>query len=208
MAAYLRPEFTRGTLTGGRRLGARQRRIGRARLLRAARHGAGRRAHVRGRWTSPSAPRPCHQPRFWRQRFGGDPRTIGQTIQVMGERRGRRRDAAGIRAAHGGRSALAAALVRTELAAGTQPRRGRADRPGPSRARRDDRIGARGDGHDRRTPARQYPATNASFGVTTDPLVDRVIGRRPSGRSGCFSARSDSSCSSRARTSRTSCSRA
>ncbi len=40
----------------------------------------------------------------------------------------------------------------------------------------------------------QYPASNASFGVSTDALVDRVIGPTTERRCGCCSAPSGSSC--------------
>jgi predicted permease len=177
MTAYLRPEFTRGTVTGD----------GDSVRVNVGLVGPGF-FDLLG--TAPLVGRTFREEDFveratavvishglWQQRFGGDPRTIGRTIQLDG----------------------ASALIVGVMPAGfelptadvqlwrplwfggnwLQENSRRADalivlgRLAPSAtivsARAEmDTIAAR-----LRT---QYPATNAAFGVTTDRLVDRVIG--------------------------------
>ena len=179
MAAYLRPEFTRGTLTADRRFGAGQRRPRWPGLLRASGCIARRRPRTlvtedfRDRATAVVI---SHA--LWQQRFAGAPQTIGRTIRAGWSQRGSgRRHASRVRVADRRRSALAPALVRAELAAGKQPARRRADRARPSRSPRQ-RSSPRVPRWTRlpRVSARNTPTSNASFGVTTDPLVERVIG--------------------------------
>ncbi|HEY1303232.1 MAG TPA: ABC transporter permease [Vicinamibacterales bacterium] len=177
MAAYLRPEFTRGTLTSD---------------------GEPERVNVglvgpdffELLGTAPIAGRAFTADDFkeqstavlisyglWQQRFGGDPKTIGRTIQV---------DGAGVELIGvmppGFELPTAGVQLWRPLFFGSnwqQPNSRGADalivlgrlRPGATitSARTEmDAIAAR-----LRT---EYPTSNASFGVTTDALVDRVIG--------------------------------
>ena len=177
MAAYLRPEFTRSTLTGD----------GESVRVNAGLVGPG---FFELLGTAPLAGRTFREQDFvevatavvisnglWQQRFGGDPRTIGRTIQVDG----RNAEVVGIMPPgfelptsdvqlwwplwfgpnwqqEGSRRADAL-IVLGRLAPTATIESARAEM---------DTIASR-----LRT---QYPASNASFGVTTDRLVDRVIG--------------------------------
>lgn len=177
MAAYLRPEFTRGTLTGD---------------------GESARVNVglvgpdffELLGTAPLAGRTFAADDFreqatavvisyglWQQRFGGDPRTIGRTIQVDGTGM----EVVGVMPP-GFELPTAEVQLWRPLFFGSnwqQPNSRAADalivlgrlRPGATMASARtemDAIAAR-----LRT---EYAASNASFGVTTDALVDRVIG--------------------------------
>ena len=177
MAAYLRPEFTRSTLTGD----------GESVRVNVGLVGPG---FFELLGTTPFAGRTFREEDFaeratavvisnglWQQRFGGDPRTIGRTIQVDGANA----EVVGIMPPgfelptadvqlwrplwfgpnwqqEGSRRADAL-IVLGRLAPAATIDSARAEM---------DTIAAR-----LRT---EYPATNASFGVTTDRLVDRVIG--------------------------------
>ena len=178
MAAYVRPEFTRGTLSGGRRAGAHLRRRGRTGFFQLL--GT---APLLGRASRPatSPPRPVRrrdQPQPVAAALRCGPERDRQTIEVeRHERRDRRRHAARVRAAHADDRIVAATVLRPELARGRKPRLATASSSSAGWARRQDRVGTRGDGHDRRASARQYPATNASLRCDHGPAVDRVIGR-------------------------------
>ena len=177
MSAYLRPEFTRSTLTGG----------GDSVRINVGLVGPG---FFELLGTAPLAGRTFRDGDFaeqatavvisqglWQQRFGGDPRTVGRTIEVDGANA----QVVGVMPAgfelptadvqlwrplwfgpnwqqEGSRRADAL-IVLGRLAPAATIASARAEM---------DTIAAR-----LRT---QYPATNASFGVTTDLLVDRVIG--------------------------------
>src|SRR5262245_60189508 len=178
MSAYLRPEFTRGTLTGD----------GDSVRVNVGLVGAG---FFELLGTAPAAGRTFREEDFvdkatavvishglWQQRFGGDPRTVGRTSQLDGASA----QIVGVMPAgfelptadvqlwrplwfgsgwmqEGSRRADAL-IVLGRLAPKATIESARAEM---------DTIAAR-----LRT---QYPATNAAFGVTTDRLVDRVIGR-------------------------------
>jgi predicted permease len=179
MAAYYRPEFTRGTLEGGP--GAERVHIGQVgpgffqllgtapllgRTLEDADYTAAARTVVIGH-------------RLWQQRFGGDRNVIGTTIQVSGvtvEIVGVMPpefelptadvqlwyplaflDQQWLDERSRGRDSL---IVLGRLAPGATVESARGEM---------DAIAAQ--------LREQYPASNASFGVTTDPLTDRVIGR-------------------------------
>lgn len=177
MAAYLRPEFTRGTLSAD----------GESVRINVGLVGQG---FFELLGTAPVAGRTFVSDDFteratavvigyglWQQRFGGDPRTVGRTIQVDGA------------------SAEVVGVMPPEFALPT------ADiqlwRPlwfGPNwqeeRSRGADalivlgrlRSGATIESARAEMDAvagrlrTEYPTTNASFGVTTDALVDRVVG--------------------------------
>ena len=177
MTAYLRPEFTRSTLTGG----------GDSVRINVGLVGPG---FFELLGTAPLAGRTFRDEDFaeqatavvisqglWQQRFGGDPRTVGRTIEVDGANA----QVVGVMPAgfelptadvqlwrplwfgpnwqqEGSRRADAL-IVLGRLAPAATIESARAEM---------DTIAAR-----LRT---QYPASNASFGVTTDLLVDRVIG--------------------------------
>jgi putative ABC transport system permease protein len=177
MSAYLRPEFTRSTLTGD----------GESVRVNVGLVGPG---FFELLGTAPLAGRTFREEDFaeratalvishglWQQRFGGDPRTIGRTIQVDGGNAevvgvmppGFELPTADVQLwrplwfgpnwqQEGSRRADAL-IVLGRLAPAATIESARAEM---------DTIAAR-----LRT---QYPATNASFGVTTDRLVDRVIG--------------------------------
>ncbi len=178
MAAYIRPEFTRGTLAGGP--GAERIHIGQVgegffELLGAT--------PVLGRtFDASDFTDPPHSVvisyGLWRQRFAGDRGIVGRKIQFSDMNV----EVVGVMPPEfelptsdvqlwqplvfgagwkqeGARSADAL-IVLGRLAPGATFESARAEM---------DAIAAR-----LRT---QYPATNMSFGVTTDPLTDRVIGR-------------------------------
>jgi putative ABC transport system permease protein len=177
MTAYLRPEFTRGTLTGD----------GESVRVNVGLVGPG---FFELLGTAPLAGRTFREEDFteratavvishglWQQRFGGDTRTIGRTIQVDGGNAevvgvmppGFELPTADVQLwrplwfgpnwqQEGSRRADALIVLgRLEPVATIESARAEMDT-----------IAAR-----LRT---QYPAANASFGVTTDRLVDRVIG--------------------------------
>ncbi len=147
MAAYIRPEFTRGTLAGG----------GGAERIFLAEVGPGffellGTPPLIGRTFEPgdfSANRRAviisHG--LWRQRFGAD-RGVHRQIDPAGggDRRDRRRDAPGVRAPERGDPALAAAVVRPGLAERAEPRMGCPRRAGTAGSIGDHRVGARRNG--------------------------------------------------------------
>jgi putative ABC transport system permease protein len=177
MAAYLRPEFTRGTLTGdGESVRVNVGLVGPDffELLGTA-PVAGRTFVADDFKDRASAVVIGHG--LWQQRFGGDPRTVGRTIQVDGAAA----EVVGVMPP-GFELPTAEVQLWRPLWFGPnwqQEASRRADalivlgrlKPGATiqSARTEmDAIAGR-----LRTA---YPATNASFGVTTDRLVDRVIG--------------------------------
>jgi predicted permease len=177
MTAYLRPEFTRGTLSGdGESVRVNVGLVGPDFFELLGTAPVAGRAFVSDDFTD-RATAVVISYGLWQQRFGGDPRTVGRTIQV---------DGAGVEVVgvmppgfelptadvqiwrplwfgpnwQGERSRSADALiVLGRLKPGATIESARTEM---------DAIAAR-----LRT---EYPATNASFGVTTDLLVDRVIG--------------------------------
>ena len=177
MTAYLRPEFTRSTLTGG----------GDSVRINVGLVGPG---FFELLGTAPLAGRTFRDEDFaeqatavvisqglWQQRFGGDPRTVGRTIEVDGANA----QVVGVMPAGFELPTADVQLWRPLWFGPNWQQEGsrRADalivlgRLSPTAtiasARAEmDTIAAR-----LRT---QYPACNASFGVTTDLLVDRVIG--------------------------------
>jgi len=177
MAAYLRPEFTRGTLTAG---GESERihlglvgpdffqLLGAAPLL-------GRVFESADFKATASAVVISHN--LWRQRFAAEPRIIGRTIQLDGATV----EIVGVMPP-GFELPTAEAQLWQPLFFGPNwqnPRSRGGDalivlgRLSPTAAITSartelDTIAAR--------LRSQYPESNASFGVTTDPLVDRVIG--------------------------------
>jgi predicted permease len=177
MAAYIRPEFTRGTLSGN----------GDPTRVNVGLVGPGffellGTAPLLGRTFSaddfkPQTTTVVISHGLWQQRFGADPGTIGKTIQFNGNSV----EVVGVMPA-GFELPTADVQLWQPLYFGPnweQPNSRRADalivlgRLAPAatiasgRAEMDT-IAAR-----LRTT---YPDTNASFGVTTDPLMDRVIG--------------------------------
>jgi predicted permease len=177
MAAYVRPEFTRGTLTGD----------GDSVRVNVGVVGPG---FFELLGTAPFAGRTFRDEDFteratavvishglWQQRFGGDPRAVGRTIQLDGTSA----QIVGVMPTGFELPTPDVQLWRPLWFGGDWLEEGsrRADglivlgRLAPTAtiesARAEiDTIAAR-----LRT---QYPATNAAFGVTTDRLVDRVIG--------------------------------
>jgi predicted permease len=177
MTAYLRPEFTRGTLSGD----------GDSVRVNVGLVGPG---FFELLGTAPLAGRTFREEDFveratavvishglWQQRFGGDPRAVGRTIQLDGASA----QIVGVMPTGFELPTADVQLWRPLWFGGNwlQDNSRRADalivlgRLAPSAtiesARAEmDTIAAR-----LRT---QYPATNAAFGVTTDRLVDRVIG--------------------------------
>jgi predicted permease len=177
LAAYLRPEFTRGTLTGNGdpvRVDIGLVGPGFFELL-SAPPVAGRTFVAEDFRDRATAVVISHA--LWQQRFAGSPQTIGSTIQVDGADA----EVVGVMP-RGFELPTADVQLWRPLWFGPnwqQPNSRAADalivlgRLSPSAtiesARAEmDTIAAR-----LRT---QYPTTNASFGVTTDPLVERVIG--------------------------------
>ncbi|MGH9721025.1 MAG: ABC transporter permease [Bryobacteraceae bacterium] len=177
MAAYLRPEFTRGTLTGG----AEPERIhiglagpGFFELL-GALPILGRTLQSADHKATPSAVVISHS--LWQQRFAADPHIVGRTIQLDGASV----EVVGVMPP---RFELPTAEVQLWqplwFGPGWQDPRSRGGdalvvlgRLSPlatiASARAElDIIAAR--------LRNQYPASNAALGVTTDPLIDRVIG--------------------------------
>ena len=177
MAAYLRPEFTRGTLTAG---GESERihlglvgpdffqLLGAAPLLGRVFESADFKATASAVVISQN---------LWRQRFAAEPRIIGRTIQLDGATV----EIVGVMPP-GFELPTAEAQLWQPLFFGPNwqnPRSRGGDalivlgRLSPTAAITSartelDTIAAR--------LRSQYPESNASFGVTTDPLVDRVIG--------------------------------
>jgi putative ABC transport system permease protein len=177
MAAYLRPEFTRGTLSGdGESVRVNVGLVGPGFFELLGTAPIAGRAFVAEDFTE-RATAVVISYGLWQQRFGGDAQVVGRTIQV---------DGGGVEVVgvmppgfelptadvqiwqplwfgpnwQGERSRAADGLiVLGRLAPGATIESARAEL---------DAIAAR-----LRT---EYPATNASFGVSTDPLVDRVIG--------------------------------
>ena len=150
LAAYIRPEFTRGTISGGP--GAERIHIGEV--------GPG---FFELLGTAPLLGRTLEDADFtavtrvvvishglWQQRFGADRSVIGRSIRVQRHERGDRwRDATGVRAADRRRPTLEAVLFRTRLAGAAESRRRRARCARPPSSRRDGRVGAGRDGCDR-----------------------------------------------------------
>jgi predicted permease len=179
MAAYYRPEFTRGTLTGDP--GSERVHVGAVgpgffELLGATPHLG--RTFDQSEFTNP--------PRsvvigyaLWRQRFGGDRGVIGRTIQFNGTNV----EVIGVMPPEFELPTSDVQLWQPVAFVGEQwldeRSRGRdslvvlgrlADSATFSSARAElDTIAAR--------LREQYPTTNAALGVTTDPLTDRVIGQ-------------------------------
>ncbi|HLG55245.1 MAG TPA: ABC transporter permease [Vicinamibacterales bacterium] len=177
MAAYLRPEFTRGTLSGdGESVRVNVGLVGPGFFELLGTAPVAGRAFVSDDFTD-RATAVVISYGLWQQRFGGDPRTVGRTIQVDGASA----EVVGVMPPEfelptadvqlwrplwfgpnwqGERSRSADALiVLGRLRPGATIESARAEM---------DAIAAR-----LRT---EYPTTNASFGVTTDALVDRVVG--------------------------------
>jgi predicted permease len=177
MAAYLRPEFTRGTLSGdGESVRINVGLVGPGFFELLGTAPVAGRAFVSDDFTE-RATAVVIGYGLWQQRFGGDPRTVGRTIQVDGASV----EVVGVMPAEfelptadvqlwrplwfgpnwqQERSRSADALiVLGRLRSGATIESARAEM---------DAIAAR-----LRT---EYPTTNASFGVTTDALVDRVVG--------------------------------
>jgi putative ABC transport system permease protein len=177
MAAYVRPEFTRGTLSGGP--GAERVHVGQVgpgffELLGTAPM-LGRIFEANDFAPAMSSVIISHS--LWRQRFGGDPNVIGQSITY---------NEANLRIVGvmppGFELPTADVQLWQPLFFG----------PGwqSEQARGADALIVLGRLRDSATMAsaraemdtiaaglrQRYPATNASFGVTTDPLTDRVIG--------------------------------
>ena len=179
MAAYIRPEFTRGTLSGGP--GAERIQIGQVgpgffellgtapllgRMFEAGDFTAATRTVIISHG-------------LWRQRFGADRDVIGRSIQfsdmtveIVGVMPpGFELPTADVQLWQplvlrpaAGRTSGAAARTRSSCSAGcARPRRSR------RRARRWTRLPL--------VCAISIPRSNASFGVSTDPLTDRVIGQ-------------------------------
>jgi predicted permease len=177
MAAYLRPEFTRGTLTGsGEAMRVNIGLVGPGFFeLLGAPPVAGRTFVAEDFTERTTAVVISHS--LWQQRFAGTPQTVGSTIQLDGTNA----EVVGVMPP-GFELPTAEVQLWRPLWFGPnwqQENSRRADalivlgRLAPNAsiesARAEmDTIAAR-----LRT---QYPATNASFGVTTDPLVERVIG--------------------------------
>jgi putative ABC transport system permease protein len=177
MAAYLRPEFTRGTLTGdGESVRVNVGLVGPDffELLGTA-PVAGRTFVADDFKDRASAVVISYA--LWQQRFGADPRTVGRTIQVDGAAA----EVVGVMPPGFELPTAEVQLWRPLWFGPNWQQEGsrRADalivlgrlKPGATiqSARTEmDAIAAR-----LRT---EYPATNASFGVTTDALVDRVVG--------------------------------
>ena len=178
MAAYFRPEFTRGTLSGGP--GAERIQIGLVgpgffellgtapllgRMFEAGDFTAATRTVIISHG-------------LWQQRFGADRDVIGRSIQfsdmtveIVGVMPpGFELPTAEVQlwqpspSARSGRTSGAAAGIRSSCLGRLRPTASIAS----ARAEMD-AIAAR--------LRDQYPASNASFGVSTDPLTDRVIGQ-------------------------------
>jgi predicted permease len=177
MAAYLRPEFTRGTLTGsGEAMRVNIGLVGPGFFeLLGAPPVAGRTFVAEDFTERTTAVVISHS--LWQQRFAGAPQTVGSTIQLDGTNA----EVVGVMPP-GFELPTAEVQLWRPLWFGPnwqQENSRRADalivlgRLAPNAsiesARAEmDTIAAR--------LRAQYPATNASFGVTTDPLVERVIG--------------------------------
>ena len=178
MAAYYRPEFTRGTISGG----------GAAERIHIGSVGPGffqllgtppllGRTFEEGDYSATSRVVVIGQ-RLWQQRFGGDPGVIGRQIQV---------DAAtveivGVMPREFELPTAEVQLWQPVYFGGPQwlDERSRArdslvvlGRMVPSATIESARAEMDGIAAQLR---QEYPATNASFGVTTDRLTDRVIG--------------------------------
>ncbi len=177
MAAYVRPEFTRGTLSGdGESVRVNVGLVGEGFFELLGTAPVAGRAFV-SEYFKDQATAVVISYGLWQQRFGGDPRTVGRTIQVDGTPV----EVVGVMPSgfelptadvqiwrplwfgpnwQEERSRGADALiVLGRLRDGATIESARAEM---------DAIAAR-----LRT---EYPATNGSFGATTDALVDRVVG--------------------------------
>jgi predicted permease len=178
LAAYLRPEFTRGTLTGdGDSVRVNVGLVGEGFFeLLGTPPLAGRTFATDDFKDAAAAVVISHG--LWQQRYGSDPRAIGRTMQLDGTTAeivgvmppGFELPTADVQLwrplwfgpnwQQEGARRIDGLIVLGRLAPTATIESARAEM---------DTIAAR-----LRTA---YPATNASFGVTTDPLVDRVIGR-------------------------------
>jgi predicted permease len=178
LAAYLRPEFTRGTLTGdGDSVRVNVGLVGEGFFELLGTPPLAGRTFVTDDFKDAAAAVVISHG-LWQQRYGSDPRVIGRTMQLDGTTAeivgvmppGFELPTADVQLwrplwfgpnwQQEGARRIDGLIVLGRLAPTATIESARAEM---------DTIAAR-----LRTA---YPATNASFGVTTDPLVDRVIGR-------------------------------